>query len=71
MEEKLSGRDLLLRIFRRTDYRSKGNHGCAGAEFSVTKRVNSEFFKGNQLNLSRALINILSNAARYSSGHKK
>lgn len=42
-----------------------------GVEFDVTKRVNSEFFKGNQLNLSRALINILSNAARYSSGHKK
>ena len=42
-----------------------------GAEFGVIKRVSSEFFKGNQLNLSRALINILSNAARYSSGHKK
>ncbi|SDO51108.1 Signal transduction histidine kinase [Streptococcus equinus] len=41
------------------------------AEFNVIKRVNLEFFKGNQLNLSRALINILSNAARYSSGHKK
>ena len=29
--KKLSGRALLIRIFRRTDYWSKGNHGCAGS----------------------------------------
>lgn len=39
-------------------------------EFNMIKRVRSEFFKGNQLNLSRALINILANAARFSSGYK-
>ncbi|MEQ9764863.1 sensor histidine kinase [Streptococcus jiangjianxini] len=40
-------------------------------EFSLINSTLVHNFKGNHLNLSRALINILANAARYSDGDKK
>ena len=40
-------------------------------DFKIINTTKLMFFKGNRFNLNRALINILANAARYSSGEKK
>ena len=43
----------------------------AKVDFKIINTTKLIFFKGNRFNLNRALINILANAARYSSGEKK
>lgn len=43
----------------------------AKVDFKIINTTKLMFFKGNRFNLNRALINILANAARYSSGEKK
>lgn len=43
----------------------------AKVDFKIINITKLVFFRGNRFNLNRALINILSNAARYSSGEKK
>ena len=43
----------------------------AKVDFKIMNTTTLMFFKGNRFNLNRALINILANAARYSSGEKK
>ncbi len=39
--------------------------------FELTNSTSAKNFYGNQLNLNRALINILANAARYANAEKK